>query len=233
MKPEPAAPRVEQCPTCGSPIVLITARQSQNITYEFPLEDGRHELPEITKTWPKFICEGCRVMAPERNLPEGWQQFGQSEIPQRQGVLAAWCLSCKPAPSPLQDEGEDFDRQRLGDERQAAYATCLEAIRHMEAPITRKSVLEALCQVSNDDADWKLPKGTARAAREREWIPVKERLPELARKVLVYRDGSVCEGEYQGKFGWHVWATWRQDVTYWMPLPDPPEAALTENSNVR
>ena len=74
---------------------------------------------------------------------------------------------------------------------------------------------------------------TARAAREREWIPVKERLPELARKVLVYRDGSVCEGEYQGKFGWHVWATWRQDVTYWMPLPDPPEAALTENSNVR
>lgn len=70
--------------------------------------------------------------------------------------------------------------------------------------------------------------GTARAAREREWIPISEQMPELARKVIIYRDGSVCEGEYQGKFGWHVWATWRQDVTHWMPLPDPPEAALSE-----
>lgn len=66
-----------------------------------------------------------------------------------------------------------------------------------------------------------------------EWISVKDRLPEMDIPVLAFI-GTY----YQGKGGFDIAIRWserngewwtikawdlRDDVTYWMPLPDPPE----------
>jgi hypothetical protein len=60
------------------------------------------------------------------------------------------------------------------------------------------------------------------------WIPVTERLPESGKCVLVCsKDGMVAEGSYKAyekkwtQFRWNV--TDLQNVTHWMPLPEPPK----------
>jgi predicted RNA-binding Zn-ribbon protein involved in translation (DUF1610 family) len=80
--------------------------------------------------------------------------------------------------------------------------------------------------------------------RDSRWIPVSERLPEEYETVLVATDGSVSAGEIRlpdSECGmdepwWMVFkdkrdrsAAWAglvalNDVTHWMPLPEPPEA---------
>ena len=69
----------------------------------------------------------------------------------------------------------------------------------------------------------------------REWIPVKERLPELGAMVFGVVSGKPTENcTYYNALalvtlyddGWFVeeWPEWEDpDVTYWMPLPDGPE----------
>lgn len=57
------------------------------------------------------------------------------------------------------------------------------------------------------------------------WIPVEERLPEEAERVLTWRgkDGinAECWTEWEG---WELTALLSDErVTHWMPLPEPPE----------
>ena len=73
-----------------------------------------------------------------------------------------------------------------------------------------------------------------------EWIPVKERLPEPGKMVLLTVSGKVknivlvyaCElGEFDTDEGWilEMWPEWEDPkVTYWMPLPEPPEEEKDE-----
>lgn len=72
------------------------------------------------------------------------------------------------------------------------------------------------------------------------WIPVTERLPESETKILVYGGNdliwvngvnkpmpSIYTGYMRGlDEGWFTWDEQRYicNVTYWMPLPEPPKA---------
>ena len=64
------------------------------------------------------------------------------------------------------------------------------------------------------------------------WISVEERLPEVDQPVMICAFGkSVGEGVYRGHDGFHhVWKMyassgtyWDDEVTHWMPLPQPPK----------
>ena len=72
------------------------------------------------------------------------------------------------------------------------------------------------------------------ALREQEnlrWIPVAERLPQNYISVLVYLPGekplpTVHEAYIGGDGEWHssvVYGVENEDVTHWMPLPEPPK----------
>lgn len=64
------------------------------------------------------------------------------------------------------------------------------------------------------------------------WIPVKERMPVEAKKVLCFlalSGGPMVEtGYYMGDEGWYytgIEAPHHGIVTHWMPLPEPPEVS--------
>lgn len=60
--------------------------------------------------------------------------------------------------------------------------------------------------------------------KQSEWISVDERLPQNDDRVLVYihseRSYTMLDTDriLDGK-----WVRWGEDVTHWMPLPQPPE----------
>lgn len=59
-----------------------------------------------------------------------------------------------------------------------------------------------------------------------DWIPVTERLPEDARDVLTYSRYKTFEGGSIDVMSYYPRAKrWELDeeVTHWMPLPQPPE----------
>lgn len=67
-----------------------------------------------------------------------------------------------------------------------------------------------------------------------EWIPVSERLPENHDSCIVYRvssfGGHFSMLRYSKALGWHFYdSEWGDvtvdDVTHWMPLPEPPKEA--------
>ena len=63
---------------------------------------------------------------------------------------------------------------------------------------------------------------------KREWISVKDRLPDSNYgSVLIYtKDGGVAEGQYYDTIkAWlqFRWSVEDAEVTHWMPLPEPPE----------
>ena len=59
-----------------------------------------------------------------------------------------------------------------------------------------------------------------------EWIAVKDRLPEMNVRVLVFRDGGfalseICMNDLDGNPMWDYTGL-GGDPLYWMPLPEPP-----------
>ena len=61
----------------------------------------------------------------------------------------------------------------------------------------------------------------------RNWISVKERMPAIGLRVLVYHRRRQMEvGErVAGGFGWFRLASgaYSREVTHWMDMPEPPE----------
>ena len=86
----------------------------------------------------------------------------------------------------------------------------------------------------------------AEAAAEREWISVEDRLPgEAEEDVLAIVSGSpkrnltlqdvAVIAVYCGEDGWYVneYPEWEDPtVTYWMPLPEPPEEGNHGPTNI-
>lgn len=66
-------------------------------------------------------------------------------------------------------------------------------------------------------------------AQQPRWISVGERLPEDGQKIIAtFRDNGgrvVDQARYSnGEFDFASWAyVWGDNVTHWMPLPQPPE----------
>lgn len=65
-----------------------------------------------------------------------------------------------------------------------------------------------------------------------EWISVKDRLPEEERHVLVWvKDGySLIDWTFNGQ--WQVNPYMRNDITHWMPLPEPPKEETDAHNSV-
>ena len=58
-----------------------------------------------------------------------------------------------------------------------------------------------------------------------EWISVKDRLPEMEQDVLVADNGFIAVWTFYGDY-WedsHGWWQEFDEVTHWMPLPEPPK----------
>lgn len=85
-----------------------------------------------------------------------------------------------------------------------------------------------------------LQKEIDRLKAENEWISVKERLPETKSNgsyrqsipILAYSDGIIFKSRYEtNNNGEHEFSQWYctliddtiDDVTHWMPLPQPPK----------
>lgn len=72
---------------------------------------------------------------------------------------------------------------------------------------------------------------TLQQLRKESWISVKDRMPEESGDVIVYcKDGYMCGTSYSKKhnaFNAHDHQDTPEnaftDVTYWRPMPDPPE----------
>lgn len=69
--------------------------------------------------------------------------------------------------------------------------------------------------------------------RKRQWISVKDRLPEPAENVLIFTDyhgGCVDIGRYVLQGNLPFWARGgaeiKDNVTHWQPLPEPPKEVL-------
>ena len=63
-----------------------------------------------------------------------------------------------------------------------------------------------------------------------EWISVKERLPEVEADILAYiGEGSfvVCWMTHDGYWQCPAYLMDKDDVTHWMPLPEPPKEEET------
>ena len=54
------------------------------------------------------------------------------------------------------------------------------------------------------------------------WISVKDRLPEIGAKCLVYADGKMTVAKHIANNDW-ITGVWFPVPTYWMPLPEPPK----------
>lgn len=64
------------------------------------------------------------------------------------------------------------------------------------------------------------------------WIPVTERLPIKGTNVLIYsKRGGRAEGELCEDGWWQYrWCCKVEDVTHWMPIPEPPENGVTDTN---
>jgi hypothetical protein len=87
-------------------------------------------------------------------------------------------------------------------------------------------LLEEIVKGCNDVAtpiDVALRKRIAELEAERRWIPVSERMPEdLQSVVIITNDSMTGIVRYLELYGREGFGAWSEDVTHWMPLPEPP-----------
>lgn len=90
-----------------------------------------------------------------------------------------------------------------------------------------------------DDRITELEKQLAKCQENKDWISVKDRLPEKYKEVLIYEKwcDTPCIAHLNNKGDWHPDLSFvevvgdaytkgnitQKDVIYWMPLPDPPK----------
>jgi len=62
-----------------------------------------------------------------------------------------------------------------------------------------------------------------------EWISIKDRLPDIDKRVLIYLSHGVIKVDerYKSLYGKQI-GNWRYtypetNITHWMPLPEPPK----------
>lgn len=71
-----------------------------------------------------------------------------------------------------------------------------------------------------------MPTIEAEPVRHGRWLPVEDALPEYGEYVLFIRKNcEVYVGYYDEKNTWNTDYQWfcGENVTHWMPLPEPPE----------
>lgn len=80
--------------------------------------------------------------------------------------------------------------------------------------------------------------------KESPWISVKDRLPEDFKYVLVYGkqfqpDRGITSGHFSQKWGWYTdcddqetGERYYDEITHWMPLPNPPIPKIIKNDDV-
>jgi hypothetical protein len=66
-----------------------------------------------------------------------------------------------------------------------------------------------------------------------EWIDVNDRLPEKDQKVLTFDGNNIETGYFTGESDSYYWdfdtyGAKEGEITYWMPLPDPPAQTHTD-----
>ena len=66
-----------------------------------------------------------------------------------------------------------------------------------------------------------------------EWISVKDRLPDSFKPVIVCREKAkgefiVEQGHRDVDGWWKVYGTRTKNVSYWMPMPEPPKERIDE-----
>lgn len=54
------------------------------------------------------------------------------------------------------------------------------------------------------------------------WISVKDRLPDMGAKCVIYRDGKMSVAKHIANNDWITQAFFTYP-THWMPLPEPPK----------
>ena len=81
------------------------------------------------------------------------------------------------------------------------------------------------CDTYEEQADYLIANGVT----VQEWISVKDRLPEESGGYLAYcweYDG-ICVLYYEVLKTKGKWRTkWKDDITHWMPLPQPPKGEI-------
>lgn len=88
------------------------------------------------------------------------------------------------------------------------------------------------CSMVTNSHDPDMERDCGHFIRAQRWIPVTERLPVEAEKILCFLElsgGSMVEtGYYMHDGGWYytgIEAPHYGAVTHWMPLPEPPEVS--------
>lgn len=59
-----------------------------------------------------------------------------------------------------------------------------------------------------------------------EWISVKDRLPETSYWALVTDGKNVCMADYDIDAWVGIAHSWVEEITHWMPFPQPPQDTL-------
>lgn len=85
-----------------------------------------------------------------------------------------------------------------------------------EAAVMR--LMQDGCSAKNVQSIMELP-----AASVSQWISVKDRLPECGVEVITFRCESGFSIESRNELGFYFDYDILDDVTHWMPLPEPPK----------